>query len=101
MKIQEALEIARDCKLGTVGEALENIRIHALSLFSPFEISKELTELRDTWEWVKEHRRFADGSRGINEDTSVEYMLEHGIAEDLVDYEIYQEAVKYGKIPKG
>ena len=36
MKLIEALNIAKACGLNTVGEAVMNIRLHAVSLF-PFE----------------------------------------------------------------
>jgi hypothetical protein len=45
MKIKEACEIAVDCGLTTIGEAILNIELHAISLFSYDELSKELNEL--------------------------------------------------------
>ena len=86
MKIQTAIEIAKDCELETVGEAIYNVKIHAGSLFSYSDIQKEIEELENTWEWTKFHRRTLDG-KTINEDTPVKLILEHHIAEDLSDYE--------------
>lgn len=86
MKIQTALEVAKDCGLETVGEAIYNVKIHAGSLFSYSDIQKEIEELENTWEWTKFHRRTPDG-KTINEDTPVKLILEHHIAEDLSDYE--------------
>lgn len=93
MKIQKAIEIANDCELETVGEAILNIKIHALSLFSYSDIDNELHELDDTWNWIKGHRRTPDGQNKINEDTKVKLMLAYHIAEDLTDYEIYYQAL--------
>ena len=45
MKIQTAIEIAKDCELETVGEAIYNVKIHAGSLFSYSDIQKEIEEL--------------------------------------------------------
>lgn len=45
MKVKEACEIAEDCGLETIGEAILNIEIHAISLFSYDELNKELSEL--------------------------------------------------------
>lgn len=94
MKLQEALETARDCGLETAGEAIRNIEIHAGSLFSLYDTEKELKELHDTWNWIKEHRRTPDGKHPITEDTEVSLMIDYHIADDLTDYEIYREALK-------
>ena len=45
MKVKEACEIAEDCGLETIGEAILNIQLHAISLFSYDELNKELDEL--------------------------------------------------------
>ena len=45
MKVKEACEIAEDCGLETIGEAILNIKLHAISLFSYDELNKELDEL--------------------------------------------------------
>lgn len=94
MKIQEALEIGNNCELETVGEAILNIKIHANSLFCISDKKKELNELNKTWSWIKEHRRTPDGQDKINEDTKIKLMLDYHIAEDLTDYEIYQQALR-------
>ena len=45
MKVKEACEIAKDCGLETIGEAIRNIKFHATSLFAYDKMSKELAEL--------------------------------------------------------
>jgi hypothetical protein len=45
LKVAEACEIADECGLQTIGEAILNIKIHAISLFSYDELDKELKEL--------------------------------------------------------
>ena len=92
MKIQKALKIGNNCGLETVGEAILNIKIHAISLFD--DSNKELNELNKTWRWIKEHRRTHDGQDKINEDTKIKLMLDYHIAEDLTDYEIYQQVLR-------
>lgn len=81
MKLQTAIEIAKNCGLETAGEAIFNIKLHAVNLFSYSDIQKELAELENTWEWTKSHRRTSDG-KAINKDTLVNLILEHHIAED-------------------
>lgn len=81
MKLQTAIEIAKNCGLETSGEAIFNIKLHAVNLFSYSDIQKELAELENTWEWTKSHRRTPDG-KAINEDTPVNVILKHNITED-------------------
>ncbi len=45
MKLKDACEIAMDCGLETIGEAVYNIDLHAPSLFGYSEVSTELEEL--------------------------------------------------------
>lgn len=45
MKLREALELADECGLSTVGEAVLNVEIHATSLFPYSRINEELNEL--------------------------------------------------------
>lgn len=45
MKLKEACEIAEECGLETIGEAILNIEIHASSLFTHDELDRELNEL--------------------------------------------------------
>lgn len=45
MTVKQACEIAEECGLETIGEAILNIQIHASNLFSDDEINKELNEL--------------------------------------------------------
>ena len=94
MKIQKALEIANDCDLETIGEAIYNIKIHAGNLFGYDDAKKELEELNNTWAWTKEHRKTPDGKYHIDENTKVQVMLQYHIAEDLIDFDIYNRALK-------
>lgn len=50
MKFETCLEIAKDCNLETVGEALFNIRLHSGNLFAYSEIKNELEELQKEFE---------------------------------------------------
>lgn len=93
MKIQKALEIGKDCGLKTVGEAILNIRIHATNIFSIYDMERELAELEDTWNWVREHRRTPDGKSRISEDTEIQLILDYSIADDMTDYEMYKHAL--------
>lgn len=45
MKLKDACEIALACDLSTTGEAVLNVRLHAISLFDYGEIPTELQEL--------------------------------------------------------
>lgn len=45
MKLKEALELADECGLSTVGEAILNVELHAPSLFPYEKIHTELNEL--------------------------------------------------------
>ena len=45
MKLKTACNIALDCGLNTIGEAIMNIDIHATSVFSYREMNKDLAEL--------------------------------------------------------
>lgn len=47
MKVKEACEIAEDCGLETIREAIFNIELHAISLFSYDVLNKELSELHE------------------------------------------------------
>lgn len=46
MTLKEACEIAIDCGLETVDEAVLNIQLHANSIFGYDEIASELSELK-------------------------------------------------------
>jgi hypothetical protein len=45
MLLKDACDIAEECGLETIGEAIMNIQIHALSIFNYNEEKKELNEL--------------------------------------------------------
>lgn len=64
MTLIDCLEIAEDCMLETVGEAIFNVKLHAGNIFSYSEIDKELNELQDDFE-----------KSGLKEDTKVEEAL--------------------------
>ncbi len=46
MTLKRCIEIGKACGLTTLGEAYDNIDIHAISLFGYYDIKKELTKLR-------------------------------------------------------
>lgn len=45
MKLYKAINIAKQCELSTVGEAIDNIKIHCMNIFDYDEINKEIDEL--------------------------------------------------------
>lgn len=47
MKLYDALNLGKDCGLGTVNEAITNIEIHGASIFLYIEMNKEYHELYD------------------------------------------------------
>ena len=49
MKLVKALELAEECGLHTVFEAIYNVYLHASQLFAFGEMSKEYDELMDEW----------------------------------------------------
>jgi hypothetical protein len=53
MKLEEALEIGKECGLTTIEECVLNIEIHAPNLFAYTEIDKELRELYDEVFFIK------------------------------------------------
>lgn len=61
MTLDTALLIAKDCGLSTVGEAIFNIEIHAMSIFNYGEIDKELNELKYSFK-----------NSGLSEDSLIE-----------------------------
>ena len=63
MKLKEALEIGIDCGLETTRECIRNIQIHALSLFSYSEISKEIDELYNEAEELVAKTNFTTDDR--------------------------------------
>lgn len=50
MKLKKAIKIGKDCELDFVGDAILNIRNHAMSIFSYDEIQEELEELYKDFE---------------------------------------------------
>lgn len=94
MKIYDAIKLADDCGLKTVGEAVRNVEIHANQLFSYSEKWKELDELRQQYNWILKHRQTPDGRARITHDMPVSLMLKYHIGEDMVDYDMYYRALK-------
>lgn len=61
MKLKTAIDIAKDCGLETVGEAICNIEIHALSIFDYDKMNEEFKELYDDFK-----------SSGLDKDSKIE-----------------------------
>jgi hypothetical protein len=59
MKFKTALEIAQDCGLETVGEALYNIKLHAANVFDYNEIQTEYDELCDDYKELSKKYGFS------------------------------------------
>lgn len=57
MKLEECFKLAEACGLTTVGEAYDNVRIHAINIFIYDEITKELQELVDEIDNLKLKRK--------------------------------------------
>lgn len=47
MKLKTALELGQECGLTTVGDAVYNIRLHAMNIFEYSKINEEYKELID------------------------------------------------------
>lgn len=47
MKLQLCIDIAKECKLTTLGEAYDNVKLLSIDLFTPENMEKELQELRN------------------------------------------------------
>ncbi|XZN14430.1 hypothetical protein ACSW9O_15295 (plasmid) [Clostridium perfringens] len=45
MKLKKAIKIGKECGLETIGEAILNIDMHSMNIFSYDEILKEIGEL--------------------------------------------------------
>lgn len=64
MKIKECLELAVECDLETIGEAIFNVEVHAPSLFAYSEMKSELEELdRDYHEKVLDNSPYTEDSK--------------------------------------
>jgi hypothetical protein len=57
MNLKECFKIAEACGLTTVGEAFDNVRIHAINIFVYDEITEELQELVDEIDSLKLKRK--------------------------------------------
>lgn len=100
MKIFEAIELANDCGLETLGEAVYNVEIHANQLFSNSDLQKELDELRKQHMWVLNHRRTPDGKEPITDETSVSMMIQFHIGEDMIDCDMYHSALTHPSLAR-
>jgi len=57
MNLKECFNLAEACGLTTVGEAFDNVRIHAINIFVYDEITEELQELVDEIDSLKLKRK--------------------------------------------
>lgn len=64
MKLIKCLEIGRSCDLETVGEAMLNIDMHAISIFDYEKLTEELSEMHDEF-----------NSSGFTKDTLISSVL--------------------------
>jgi len=67
MKLKEACRIAKECGLITIGEAVDNVDGHCLSLFVYENISTELEEMYHDSLWT---------DLGLDREDSIEVVLE-------------------------
>lgn len=84
MRLKTALEIAEDCALETVGEAVYNIKIHSINLFNYSDINKELAELYDELSYcetlnITENTNILDGLAILNSST---YELNYSVMKE-------------------
>lgn len=71
MKLLRALELAEECGLETVGEAIRNVRIHSPSLFKLEEIDAEIHEMMTEW-----YRVLHLCSLSVNRDSSIKEVID-------------------------
>lgn len=69
------IQIAEDCGLTTLGEAVLNIDMHCMSIFSYDKINEELKEL------YSEYKSVVD-NYGFDKDTTIEHYLKRGICNE-------------------
>ena len=62
MTLKDCLEIGIECGLQTVSEAILNIEIHAISIFSYSELNKELEQLYIEKEELISKSKFSEDS---------------------------------------
>lgn len=67
MKLIKALELADDCGLGTVMEAMHNVQIHAPQLFTYETMNDEYKELLDEWYTVRDDNPDFDWNSSVTE----------------------------------
>lgn len=63
MTLKDACEIAEDCGLETIGEAVDNIDIHCTSIFCYSDIPQELQELHleaSEYDWNMSIKEFLE-----------------------------------------
>lgn len=68
MKLKTAFGIALDCGLNTIGEAIMNIDMHSICIFSYDAIDKELTELYEDAKGIDFERKIKDQFPDLEDD---------------------------------
>lgn len=63
MKLEDCLYIGRECGLSTVGEAVLNVMLHAVNIFSYSDINEQLEELYKDKDEVYSRSSFTDNSK--------------------------------------
>lgn len=71
MKLVKALELAEECGLETVSEAIRNVQLHSMMLFTYENIATEYNELLHDWDDIREEYPDFDWS------TPVTVVLDH------------------------
>lgn len=66
MKLIEALELADDCGLESISEAIFNVYLHASQLFVYDKIEEEYNEIFDEWHNLRDHTVF-DSTSSVRE----------------------------------
>lgn len=69
MKLKEALELADECGLSTVGEAILNVELHAPSLFPYEKMHDELNELCQEAAVYDDNQLISDALKGLAHDS--------------------------------
>lgn len=62
MTLKNCLEIGIECGLKTISEAILNIEIHAMNIFSYSELNEELEQIYEEKEGLLSQSHFSDAS---------------------------------------
>lgn len=81
MTLKTCLEIGKDCGLETVGEAVLNIDIHAMSIFTYSTITREINEI------IKERAELFSKTNFTNESRTEDVLTWMNIEDDGIDTE--------------